>query len=394
LTAECFGLLKLFDYAVDGLDALVNCSSRIGNSSDEYTTALLLSTIESLQSASNISYRIIEYPATYDSSNDPALCNAVSADVVVAQATETYLHVNASGKSQGTCAGIIGELDRVYIPAAGASLVPGSLSLGIAPLSRPYEYQNASELAIRAVLSTLPLWLSKRCYASVRHLLCSSMLLSPQTVLLRDAILDAAISQGIGRSDAEVFMEQLFRNYSPSPSSSSSSLNINYTVALPSLPDRSLCLSFLSACGGVMSSLWWDSEQYPSLWRLVTRQCDAVVQVDRTRSSSGVEVSLYPVVGQRQVALRLHARIALSTASTSTYTSVSTSADAIAIDLYTNDPASSSSATDNTDKREALSLSLSEWRTQCPHGYVVPEGDPAHPGIEWMTGTGCATRCR
>jgi hypothetical protein len=142
-----------------------------------------------------------------------------------------------------------------------------------------------------------------------------------------------------------------------------------------------------------MSSLWWDSEQIPLLWRLVTRQCDALVQVDPTSSSSGVEVSLYPVVGQRQVALRLNARIAVSAASTSI-----TSADTVAIDLYMNDTAfsSTSSATDNIDKGEALSLSLSEseWRTQCPHGYVVPEGDPTHPGIEWMTGTGCATRCR
>jgi hypothetical protein len=420
MNAQCFGFLKLFDYAVDGLDALVNCSSR-RNISDEYSNALLLSTSSlssslfaaSSMSATNYSdaqYYIAEYPLTYDSSNNPALCNSVPADAVVAAATETYLHANANKISQVACAGIFGEDDRVYIPAAGASLVPGSLSLGVPPFSRPYEYQNASELAIKAVLLTLPFWLSGQCFASVRRLLCSSLFLSPQTLVLRDGILDAATSQGIEKADAESFLEQLFRDYSTTSATSSTStstspsnspLSANYTLTLPSLPDRSLCLNFHSTCGGDMSSLWWESEQYPLLWRLVTRQCDALVQVDPTAtagSSSGLEVSLYPVGGERHAVLRLQARIAslLSAASvSSTISSSSSSKDTISFDLFTNGSTASLQSKSSSEFNGAGdAISLSQWQTQCPHGFVVPEGDPTHPGIEWMPGTGCATNCR
>jgi hypothetical protein len=118
--------------------------------------------------------------------------------VSVAAPTERYLHTRSrsTGSStsssssfnylaDGACAGIVTEL---YVPAAGYTAFPGSAALGVGALSAPYAYQNASESAIREVLSLLPPWLSGGCFASVRRLLCGTLMLPAQKKNLLDAL--------------------------------------------------------------------------------------------------------------------------------------------------------------------------------------------------------------
>jgi hypothetical protein len=323
----------------------------------------------------------IQFPASYcdDVHNNTATCNAMTAEGAVASSSEHYRSTSRSLRSSRTqtvvsasgpvCSGII---DSVYAPPTGLNAFPASGLLGVNPFSSPYIYQNASERAIATLLDAVPIWLSKQCYTALRNILCASLLMAPQTVNLHKALGNGSsmvrLSIGLADSHREINLTTVLTRLL-------NSIPADLEISVPRYPSRQVCLEFRHQCSGDLSQLWWEGvESY------LVADCDQNATSTATAVGGSIATYLYPTA--KQVVLEVP--IVLPDTNYS---------GRIAVQILSAPSTAGLIDSGSSSEEDASPWPWSSWTPVCPHYFVVPD-DKNDKRNWWISGSGCAHRCR
>jgi len=206
---------------------------------------------------------------------------------------------------------------------------PGNkVSASLGPMQPPFVVQGIIENQLSASISALPKWLSQQCHFALRKYFCGSFMLSPYTESM------LAILNSNGLTTAKL---QFLVGIGALPAAV-----LTYSFVLPSYPHYSVCTEYASACGEFIA--------LAGLAALVPT-CDAVIG----------GVSSYPTTYQTILSVPF-----------------ALGGQSVAINVKT-PPNSMLAATDGG------------YVTNCPEGYVVPDGEDKR--TKWIPGSGCAVSC-
>jgi hypothetical protein len=145
-------------------------------------------------------------------------------NVSIASTSEVYIGGNGG---DGVCSGII---DSVY-PNGVAKI------LGAPPMQAPYVVQELMETRLSELFLRLSPWLSNTCHFALRKYFCSSFMLRPQLLRMRDVLNNSNVSLiGNGSEGGE-------KGGSVYPVSL-----LDYEFNLASFPAYSVCVDYMQQC--------------------------------------------------------------------------------------------------------------------------------------------------
>ena len=255
IARDCHGLLSLYKYN-SLIHHIANCSSTTYYS----TSTPPLATYYSSSAVGTLM-------GTYDKSNASSKCNVgPTTKFNAAGSVETY------SQSDGVCSGIATEL---YV-------FPGNLfNSSLSPIAEQYVVQNATERKLFQIFSSVPDWVSDKCFLSLRKYFCgiympAAVQTTSRRVLSAAGINTTAVSMVVG------------------------SRPLDYRITLPSYPDISVCEEYESNCGKLADL---------SVNEIFRVQCRVV-----TASSYGLSYSLFPSANETMLGRSAPSKISLTSA--------------------------------------------------------------------------------
>ena len=268
---------------------------------------------------------------------------------------EPYGYLN---DSLAACSGLVSEM--YTLPLRNES----SAEFSITPQIRQSHWSVEREL--RQIFTSVPAWVSSRCFLSLRRFFCSSRLLRPELKILAEVLKDS----GYDPDSLFAFWRTYYRL-----TATEASQVLNYSFYAPSYPHQSICKDYLSAC-----------EPFLERARLMKGVSSAIFVRDcaaKLQTVDGISEYTYafPSSDHQTVEVLPLAVIFVNGSAVINMTSNNRSSDAIMLNVTT-----------STNYLNSTALHFRS-STQCPHGFVVPE-DESHPRNHWMAGTGCAEACR
>lgn len=256
----------------------------------------------------------------YDSTNNPQYCNKMPSNFSVAATSEPYIYANGGG----VCSGIV---EKLYVPPGNA------VSTSLAPMQPPFVVQTAIEKKVASSINSLPLWVTKECRFAIRKYACGSYMLAPQPQIIRNILLANGLSQ------QQLAGLQYFNILTPK--------QMSYEFYMPSYPDQSVCLDYLSAC-----------KEFAVLAGLPA--CDSI-------TSTGAQ--MFPTTNQTLMSVPMTVPVPMQGPMT------------LKVNIATR-PNAMHGAVDT-----------SGYEPKCPGTFVIPD-DPSDEYTKWVPGSACAIACQ